>query len=930
MKKEPTPPKIKVPCQILVAGDVCLDVLGLPIPPQAGTAGANLENWQQTGEIRTFYRRGGVLLLADFLKAALQSRGCLSSVIQPAAEELSEFHLETLTREDIVHSLLRLCEVEEEVSDAADKKWKHRFIRVAESQGYSGPSLSLDAKGRPLPRLRTSLDLPRRPAALVVFDDTGNRFRRDEAQWRGVLSKGSDASTVFVYKLHRPFSTTDRLNPLWNAVMSDHSANTLVIVDADDLRASGAVISRRLSWERTGLDLLWQIRFCENSSPLCQLRDCPHLVVRLGLDAAMYWHNPGKDQPPAAWLIYDPACIEDQWATGKKGRMVGYGSAFTAHLAATLAAFGLGDGRHWQQDRPVLFDAIRAGLAAARRLLEVGYTRPEGKDAPPDPRYPMDAICKEWPKVCFEEVALPILRDPTEADPNGWTIQEARLCRNGLADQAAKAVVQLKKPQQAPNVGSRIAGLPKGIFGKLETYDRFEIEAYRSLNNLVREYLGQTSPKRPLCLAVFGPPGSGKSFGVEQIAFSVARTAGVGMFRLVFNLSQFGGSSGLAQALHLVRDEVLKGKVPLVFFDEFDSTMEGEDLFWLKYLLAPMQDGEFMDQGAVHPIGRSILVFAGGTAHSYAEFSKGRTTDDPGLKWFRAAKGPDFVSRLRGVLDLPGIDAGDGGLSCATLMRRAAVLRLQFSLKAPQLFDSAENLQIDPAVLRAFLGVRRYRHGIRSLEALLDMSQLAGRKRFDAGCLPHPQQMSLHVDATDFLCLLHSGVSLATVRETLAQALHKHYLQGEESKGDLNPAQPSHRPWRDLEEPYKDSNRQLADDIPRKLREVDRYMVKTSPDPVQNQPFNEKEVERIAEAEHDRWMREKYGAGWKYGKIRDDDKKLHPDLISWQKLVKVNPDSANKDREFAKFLPELLGRIGCEIRLFPTTPATDNDPSSRP
>jgi hypothetical protein len=63
-----------------------------------------------------------------------------------------------------------------------------------------------------------------------------------------------------------------------------------------------------------------------------------------------------------------------------------------------------------------------------------------------------------------------------------------------------------------------------------------------------------------------------------------------------------------------VRDVGLSGALPLVFWDEFDTALEGKKLGWLRYFLAPMQDGRFQDGQLVHPIGRSIFVFAGGTS----------------------------------------------------------------------------------------------------------------------------------------------------------------------------------------------------------------------------------------------------------------------------------------------------------------------------
>ena len=133
--------------------------------------------------------------------------------------------------------------------------------------------------------------------------------------------------------------------------------------------------------------------------------------------------------------------------------------------------------------------------------------------------------------------------------------------------------------------------MPVGQFGKLRTADRAEIEGFRSLRNLIDEYLSGTTA-RPLSVAVFGSPGSGKSFSVTQVAESVAGSRKI--VRLEFNLSQFRSPDDLCHAFHRVRDTVLEGAIPLVFFDEFDTAFEGE-LGWLKYFLAPMQDGVFRE-----------------------------------------------------------------------------------------------------------------------------------------------------------------------------------------------------------------------------------------------------------------------------------------------------------------------------------------------
>ena len=108
-----------------------------------------------------------------------------------------------------------------------------------------------------------------------------------------------------------------------------------------------------------------------------------------------------------------------------------------------------------------------------------------------------------------------------------WTILQDKF-KGGL-EQVAMQVV-LEGPEVA------LQGVPWGQFGNLLTVDRQEIESYRSIRNLVAEYAGQKEVKRPLSIAVFGTPGSGKSFGVTEMAKSLLPGQ---IEPITFNLSQF-------------------------------------------------------------------------------------------------------------------------------------------------------------------------------------------------------------------------------------------------------------------------------------------------------------------------------------------------------------------------------------------------------
>jgi hypothetical protein len=296
--------------------------------------------------------------------------------------------------------------------------------------------------------------------------------------------------------------------------------------------------------------------------------------------------------------------------------------------------------------------------------------------------------------------------------------------------------------------------MPYAKFGKMTIVDRQEIETFRSLNFLIRNYLNREYPDRPLCAAVFGPPGSGKSFGVKQLALSCGLSEAD---MLEFNLSQFESRRDLERALINIRNVCSPSRTPLVFFDEFDSTHGSEPLGWLKMFLSVMQDGTFAFGGDIMRLGKSILVFAGGTSHSFAQFSgSGIGKESFDHKYFRSVKGPDFVSRLRGYVDVAGINPVDvlAGQKGFHFLRRGAMIRSIVSREYPDLVNQDGIARIDPGVLNALISVSRYTHGARSLAAIFDMSNIVGHRTFEKSYLPSAQQLAMHLESVDS----HNGV----------------------------------------------------------------------------------------------------------------------------------------------------------------------------
>ena len=245
---------------------------------------------------------------------------------------------------------------------------------------------------------------------------------------------------------------------------------------------------------------------------------------------------------------------------------------------------------------------IREGIVSAQKYFVYGFGENVEEFTFPNP-----AIFTEEKDdfIYKEHIQDVLIRNST--NPN------CQACWYIIKDKSSTNLTEIAYDIVKNGEKSALKFIPIATFGKLKAVDRAEIEGYRSIKNLMREYVSAKNTAHPLCISVFGTPGSGKSFGVTEVASSIAPEL---IEKLDFNLSQFQTISDLITAFHKVRDISLTGKVPLVFFDEFDSAFDGK-LGWLKYFLAPMQDGVFREGDAIHPIGKAIFVFAGGTSSNF-------------------------------------------------------------------------------------------------------------------------------------------------------------------------------------------------------------------------------------------------------------------------------------------------------------------------
>jgi RyR domain/ATPase family associated with various cellular activities (AAA) len=839
--------------KIVVAGDVCIDWLEYSVRPvEPAEEDHGVPNWQLQPGIRMIAKDGGALLLARLIEAATKH-----DVIAQGLDEI-----EVIPPEKVMHSMVKLERVRRSWAVADEKNLVYR-VREHDGLGFSGPT-------RGATHIPIHDDDPQ--AHIVVLDDAADGFREMDDAWPAALR---DGQPIVVLKMFRPLAKGN----LWEALRTKHADRLVVIVSADDLRAEGVNISRQLSWERTATDFVWQLANLDHP-----LANCVNLVVRFGIDGAI--HSFGGPGLGTSRLYFDPAAAENDFRGECPGEMVGQASAFAAALTARIVRMlPRQDG---ETLRRAVGDGVRDGIRSSRRLFLQGFGNAKG-----EPEYPgAELFRRAWasdPTIADVEVPPVEVTQTARPDPHFWSILKD--LRGRRLEQVAYDIVERGEDVAVKNV-------PLARFGELRTADRVEIESFRSIKNLIKEYVDTPKPRRPLSIAVFGPPGAGKSFGVTEVAKSVDKD----ITPIEFNLAQFTSTEDLSSAFHRVRDEVLRGKIPLVFFDEFDSGFDGR-LGWLKYFLVPMQDGKFKDGDWTHPIGKAIFVFAGGTSRTYAHFARAG-------RWLTDAKAPDFASRLRGYVDILGpnpVRNEEEDEDPFAIVRRAVLFRSQLRRKVRHIFDGKDCARVDRGVLRAFLKVPEYKHGARSMEAIIDMSMLSRRKSYEQAALPPTEQLKLHVDADLFSQLLLRDVLFGAARERVAKAIHEKYRR--DQQGKKPPDDPAMRPWEKLSEPLRDSNRQQADHIPEKLERIGYgYAPATGGKPKQIE-FSRNQVEVLAELEHERWMEERLRDGWKLGP-RDVDSKVSPDLVPWSQL---SPKSRKTDRDTVRGIAEFMAEAGFEI-----------------
>lgn len=541
------------------------------------------------------------------------------------------------------------------------------------------------------------------------------------------------------------------------------------------------------------------------------------------------------------------------------------------------------------------------GMSASSAMNEHGFvTNPQN----PEPNYPIDATIAAMTKNADQaSVAIIPSAQISSRDSDNWSIFDAV---TGDPAEVARQIV-LSGPERA------LARCPVQQFGDLISVDRIEQESLRSVVGAVSERL-RSNVKQPTSIGIMGLPGSGKKFVATNLA---AHFATLNTVKILNYNARLIRQEDLTALCHTIRDHTANGILTVVLFENFEAVMDSSNQL-LNDFLVMMRDGLFTDRSHVHAIGQPLLFFMVNSG-----VLSGEVPPTPGFTTSRERQTfseVDLLDYLHGVVRIAGPNQASLQDKIFSV-RRALMLRKMLLKRFPHLSVNGA-IKVDDAVLHALLLVPRYTHGLRSLDKILSTSRLSSRSKFDISALPPEEQIQLHVDGKIFMSFLRSPKLPAALREKIAQGLFEAYkkkrkeiARTEREKAELE-SDPSMYDWHELSNELKESTRSQADDIPRKLRAVNCFMLdQERGEPLIRVPeFTVTELDMLSEMEHERFNAERLQRQWKMG-ARASDKRTTPFIVPWRDLTQ---DWKDVDRVMVECVPRVLDRSGWKIYRMPS------------
>ncbi len=245
------------------------------------------------------------------------------------------------------------------------------------------------------------------PDIIVVEDDAaGFRLQFPHRCWHPSRGREPGApSPLRILKTTAPLCQGD---PWWTLANPQCPVDRLMaVLSVDDLRRENVQISRGISWERTAVDL---VRELKESPTLSGLRQAQYVIVVLHGEGDLWMRRTGSEK----WdfqLMFDTLHMEAEWSAGAgiEGAAYGFMSCFTAAVAVRIAFATKAE------SNPDIGTAITHGLRIMRLLRVLGH----GEVGSAMPGFP------------FKQMALALI-----ADRLGQEVEKAG---NGMGEKLALA-----------------------------------------------------------------------------------------------------------------------------------------------------------------------------------------------------------------------------------------------------------------------------------------------------------------------------------------------------------------------------------------------------------------------------------------------------------------------------------------------------------
>ena len=143
------------------------------------------------------------------------------------------------------------------------------------------------------------------------------------------------------------------------------------------------------------------------------------------------------------------------------------------------------------------------------------------------------------------------------------------------------------------------------------------------------------------------------------------------------------------------------------------------------------------------------------------------------------------------------------------------------------------------------------------------------------------------------------------VREKMGESFHREYVKNSTSRLPENM-----KPWPKLKPTYRRANLEQASYAVEILQTAGFVVSKAIDVPTVFSDFTSKEVEQMAEMEHGRWNIDRLRDAWRFGKVRDNERKLHDCLVPWDQLPE---DIKQYDRQAVMAFPRILAEAGMRV-----------------